>query len=52
MAIVVDQVQAQVSEPPPERPAAASPAAKPLDRDTLVRLLRLAAARRARLFAD
>jgi hypothetical protein len=53
MPVVINQMQAQVSEPPSERSAPASSIApKPLERDAVLRLLRLSAERHARLAAD
>ena len=52
MAIVIDQMEAQVSEQPPDRPTPASAAPKPPEPDAILLLLRLANERRARLAAD
>jgi len=53
MAVVIDQMQARVSEQSSDRPTIPSPTGpKPLERDAVLRVLRLAAERRARLVAD
>ena len=52
MAVVIDQMQVQVAEPPPARsvPSSATPLAP--DPNRLLRLIHLAAERRARLATD
>jgi hypothetical protein len=53
MPVVINQMQAQVSEQSSDRSAPPSPVVpKPLERDAVHRLLRLTAERRSRLAAD
>lgn len=52
MAVVIDQMQVQVAEPPPSRSASASATPQAPDPNALLRRLHLAAERRARLATD
>jgi len=52
MAVVIDRMQVQVAEQPPARSAPAGAAPTSPDPNLLLRLLHLAAERRARLAAD
>jgi hypothetical protein len=53
MPVVINQMQAQVSDQSPDRSAPPSTVVpKPLEREAVLRLLRLAAERRSRLAAD
>jgi len=52
MAVVIDQMQVQVAEQPPARSAPAGATPQAPDPNKLLRLLHLAAERRARLATD
>ena len=51
MAVVIDQMQVQVAEPPPARSVPSATPQAP-DPNRLLRLIHLAAERRARLATD